>query len=103
MTVNEAHLIYFPPIHTSRQIGEAIVRRTGITNVISANLTQQIAQDLVITESALATIVVPVYEGHVVLLAMDCLASIRGNNIPAVIAVVYGNRVYEKPLMELGY
>ena len=34
---------------------------------------------------------------------MDRLASVRGNNTPAVIVVVYGNRAYEKSLMELDY
>ena len=103
MTANEVHLIYFSPTHTSKQVGEAIVRGTGITNVINTNLTQQAAQDLVITESALAIIVVPVYGGRVAPLAMDRLASVRGNNTPAVIVVVYGNRAYEKSLMELDY
>ena len=73
MTANEVHLIYFSPTHTSKQVGEAIVRGTGITNVINTNLTQQAAQDLVITESALAIIVVPVYGGRVAPLAMDRL------------------------------
>lgn len=48
MTANEVHLIYFSPTHTSKQVGEAIVRGTGITNVINTNLTQQATQDLVI-------------------------------------------------------
>lgn len=30
MTVNEAHLIYFSPTHTSKQVAEAIVHGTGI-------------------------------------------------------------------------
>ena len=103
MTANEVHLIYFSPTHTSKQVGEAIVRGTGITNVINTNLTQQATQDLVIAESALAIIVVPVYGGRVAPLAMDRLASVRGSNTPAVIVVVYGNRAYEKSLMELDY
>lgn len=32
MTVNEAHLIYFSPTHTSKQVAEAIVHGTGIKN-----------------------------------------------------------------------
>ena len=103
MTANEVHLIYFSPTHTSKQVGEAIVRGTGITNVINTNLTQQATQDLVIAESTLAIIVVPVYGGRVAPLAMDRLASVRGSNTPAVIVVVYGNRAYEKSLMELDY
>lgn len=61
MTANEVHLIYFSPTHTSKQVGEAIVRGTGITNVINTNLTQQATQDLVIAESALAIIVVGIW------------------------------------------
>ena len=38
MTVNEAHLIYFSPTHTSKQVAEAIVHGTGIKNVVSMNL-----------------------------------------------------------------
>ena len=71
--------------------------------MINTNLTQQATQDLVIAESTLAIIVVPVYGGRVAPLAMDRLASVRGSNTPAVIVVVYGNRAYEKSLMELDY
>lgn len=100
MTANEVHLIYFSPTHTSKQVGEAIVRGTGITNIINTDLTHQAAPDLVIPESSLAVFVVPVYGGHVAPLAMDRLANVSGNNTPAVLVVVYGNRAYEKALEE---
>ena len=60
MTVNEAHLIYFSPTHTSKQVAEAIVHGTGIKNILPINVTQQIADEIVIPASALAIIVVPV-------------------------------------------
>ena len=101
MTVNEAHLIYFSPTHTSKQVAEAIVHGTGIKNVVSMNLTLQTVEETVIPTSALAVIVVPVYGGHVAPLAMERLESIRGLDTPAVLVVVYGNRAYEKALMEL--
>ena len=101
MTVNEARLIYFSPTHTSKQVAEAIVHGTGIKNVISINLTLQTVEETVIPTSALAVIVVPVYGGHVAPLAMERLESIRGLDTPAVLVVVYGNRAYEKALMEL--
>ena len=101
MTVNEAHLIYFSPTHTSKQVAKAIVQGTGIKNVIPVNLTMQMAEETVIPASALAIIVVPVYGGHVAPLAMERLENIRGVDTPAVLVVVYGNRAYEKALMEL--
>lgn len=65
------------------------------------NLTLQTVEETVIPTSALAVIVVPVYGGHVAPLAMERLESIRGLDTPAVLVVVYGNRAYEKALMEL--
>ena len=73
MTVNEAHLIYFSPTHTSKQVAEAIVHGTGIKNIFPINVTQQIADEIVIPTSSLAIIVVPVYGGHVAPLAMERL------------------------------
>ena len=52
MTVNEAHLIYFSPTHTSKHVAEAIVHGTGIKNIIHINVTQQIADEIVIPASA---------------------------------------------------
>lgn len=101
MTVNEAYLIYFSPTHTSKQIAEAIVQGTGIKNIFPINVTQQNTGETVIPASALAIIVVPVYGGHVAPLAMERLQNIRGLDTPTVLVVVYGNRAYEKALMEL--
>lgn len=101
MTVNEVYLIYFSPTHTSKQIAEAIVHGTGIKNILPINVTQQATGEIVIPASALAIIVVPVYGGHVAPLAMERLQGIRGLDTPTVLVVVYGNRAYEKALMEL--
>ena len=49
----------------------------------------------------MAIIVVPVYGGRVAPLAMERLQNIRGLDTPTVLVVVYGNRAYEKALMEL--
>ena len=101
MTVNEAHLIYFSPTHTSKQVAEAIVHGTGIKNILPVNVTLQTTGETVIPASALAIIVVPVYGGRVAPLAMERLQNIRGLDTPTVLVVVYGNRAYEKALMEL--
>ena len=73
MTVNEAHLIYFSPTHTSKQVAEAIVHGTGIKNILPVNVTLQTTGEAVIPASALAIIVVPVYGGRVAPLAMERL------------------------------
>ena len=101
MIVTEAHLIYFSPTHTSKQVGEAIVHGIGITNFSTTDLTLKPVEEMELPTSALAVVVVPVYGGHVAPLAMERLESIRGNDTPIALVVVYGNRAYEKALMEL--
>lgn len=101
MIVNEARLIYFSPTHTSKQVADAIVQGTGITNVSTLDITHEVIEQVVIPASTLTLIVVPVYGGHIAPLAMERLESIRGTNTPTVLVVVYGNRAYEKALVEL--
>ena len=43
----------------------------------------------------------PVYGGKVAPLAMERLQGIRASGSPVVLVVVYGNRAYEKALIEL--
>ena len=46
MDINEVHFIYFSPTRTSKQVGEAIVRGTGLTNVVTTNLTLHTAEEI---------------------------------------------------------
>lgn len=101
MNINEAHLIYFSPTHTSQKVAEAIVRGTGIEQVISTNITLREAESTVIPAETLTVIAVPVYGGHVAPLAMKRLQNIRGTGTPVVLVAVYGNRAYEKALVDL--
>ena len=101
MNIDEVQLITFSPTCTSKQVGEAIVHGTGISSVSKVDLTLEAAGKREVPSHALAVITVPVYGGHVAPLAMERLESIRGLNTPAVLVVVYGNRAYEKALMEL--
>lgn len=101
MIITEAHLIYFSPTHTSKQVGEAIVRGMGASNVIMTDLTLKSVDEMVLPTSALAVIVVPVYGGHVAPLALERLGGISGTDTPVALVVVYGNRAYEKALQEL--
>lgn len=100
MDINGVHLIYFSPTCTSKQVGGAIVRGTGLTNVITTDLTLHVAE-VNIPEDMLAVIVVPVYGGKVAPLAMERLQGIHTAGAPVVLVVVYGNRAYEKALVEL--
>ena len=75
-------------------------RGTGLTNVVTTNLTLHTAE-VDIPENTLTVIAVPVYGGKVAPLAMERLQGIRASGSPVVLVVVYGNRAYEKALIEL--
>ena len=101
MTITEINLITFSPTHTSKQIGEAIVRGMGIADVSFVDMTLQAPEKKEFGSDALAVITVPVYGGHVAPLALERMKDLRADGTPAVIVVVYGNRAYEKALVEL--
>lgn len=102
MTIKEIHLITFSPTHTSRQIGEAIAR--GVESVPvkiwDITLPDATTPDTMPT-NALVIITLPVYGGHIAPIAVERLKDLKGNGTPAAVAVVYGNRAYEKALTEL--
>lgn len=101
MNINEIHLITFSPTRSSKQVGDAIVHGTGISSVINVDLTLNAIDGLQVSSHALVVITVPVYGGHVAPLALERMKDIYSDGAPAVIAVVYGNRAYEKALSEL--
>ncbi len=101
MTITEINLITFSPTHTSKQIGEAVVRGTGVTDAVFVDMTLQTPEQKEFGSDVLAVITVPVYGGHVAPLALERMKDLRADGTPAVIVVVYGNRAYEKALTEL--
>lgn len=102
MKINEVCLITFSPTHTSKRVGGAIVRGIGCENVQCFDLTLPLDNDGGrVPSDALAVITVPVYGGHVPPLAVERMKTLTVQDTPAVIAVVYGNRAYDKALVEL--
>lgn len=100
MDINEVQLIYFSPTCTSKQVGEAIVRGTGLTNAGITDLTLQAAK-VDIPANTLAILAVPVYGGRVAPLALERLQGVSTSGAPVVLVAVYGNRAYEKALVEM--
>lgn len=101
MNIYAVRLITFSPTHTSKQVGEAIVRGTGISDVARTDLTFHPAGKLEIPESTLTVITVPVYGGKVAPPALERMKDVHASGAPAVLVAVYGNRAYEKALVEL--
>ena len=56
MNIYAVRLITFSPTHTSKQVGEAIVRGTGVSEIMKTDLTLHPAGKLEIPENTLAVI-----------------------------------------------
>lgn len=101
MLITEVNLITFSPTHTSRKVGEAILRGIQAGQATVTDLTCSTDISMQLEASALAVFTVPVYGGHVAPLAVQRMKQIHAMGTPAVVVVVYGNRAYEHALVEL--
>jgi ferredoxin len=103
MNINSAKLIYFSPTQTTRKVMEGISQGLQAVNVEHLDVTPpdaEIQQPQGRYED-LAIIGSPVYSGRLPAVAISRFRKLQGNDAPAVIVVVYGNRAYEDALLEL--
>jgi ferredoxin/flavodoxin len=95
--------ICFSPTGTTRRVVEGIIAGLESRNAAILDITKKahrqnsarpFADELVIFAT-------PVYYGRIPEAAAECFRSMTGNNTPAVLVVVYGNRAYDDALLEL--
>ncbi|MFC1821337.1 4Fe-4S binding protein [Thermodesulfobacteriota bacterium] len=103
MNIRSAKMIYFSPTKTTKKIVESIAQGMRVETLETMDLTIPDAGKSESEEihDQVAIIGVPVYAGRVPLEAVQRLKPVRGNDTPAVVVVVYGNREYEDALLEL--
>lgn len=103
MNFDVTKLIYFSPTETTAKIAMAIAQGIQASSVAHMNLTLPAAKTRTFEEltDELAIIGMPVYAGRLPAEAVERLGRIKGNNTPAIIVVVYGNRAYDDALIEL--
>lgn len=95
------HLVFFSPTHTSAKIARAVGDGIGMGRRMETDLTLDESADPIEITNALTVIAAPVYGGRVAPVALKCLKRLKGNNAPAILIAVYGNRDYEDALIEL--
>jgi ferredoxin len=102
MKIDKVKLVYFSPTGNTRRILEYISEGLQTpTEHIDLTHPNFEAKGLAPFENELAIIGMPVYVGRVPTLAAKRLSKLKGNNTPAVLVVVYGNRAFEDSLLEL--
>ena len=100
MKLSEIRIICFSPTGTSAKIATDVAEGVGNVPVVKTDLTRETGEWSV-SGDALAVIAVPVYGGKVAPLALKRMERIKGEDTPAVLIVVYGNRAYGEALNEL--
>ncbi|MBN1565824.1 MAG: 4Fe-4S binding protein [Anaerolineae bacterium] len=103
MTICTTQLIYFSPTRTMQRVLTGIAQGIDMSDVIHLDLTPPGVRDRTfeVGVETIALLGAPVYSGRLPAEAVTRLQQVHGNNAPAVIVVVYGNRAYEDALREL--
>lgn len=96
-----AHLLYFSPTGTTRQIVSAVGRGLAAQQVVHHDLTRPGGRCGHIARDSVAVIGTPVYSGRVPELYLQRLQGITAQGVPAVLVALYGNRAFEDALLEL--
>lgn len=100
MDIKASALLLFSPTGTSHKIAMAVADGVRCTPHLM-NATYESVGNISYDAHTLVFFAVPVYGGKVAPLALKRLEAVRGNNTPAVLMVVYGNRAFEGAAVEL--
>jgi ferredoxin len=103
MDINTVKLIYFSPTGTTKSVLEGIAQGLQAETIKHLDMTLPDASTRAIAEThgELAIVGAPVYGGRLPPDAAQRLHRLAGDDTPAVVVVVYGNREYEDALLEL--
>lgn len=103
MKIERTNLVYFSPTRTTKRILEEIAEGIGCDAVEHYDLTLPDADNKppVTIGRELSIFGVPVYGGRVPETAIERIRRFKGQNTPAIVVAVYGNREFEDALLEL--
>jgi NAD-dependent dihydropyrimidine dehydrogenase PreA subunit len=102
MKISKIKLVYYSPTGTGKRIIEAIRKGMGINyDVIDLTPPDAELKSHSLAKDELAIIVAPVYSGRIPGVAVNRIMTLKGDDTPAVLVAVYGNRAFEDALLEL--
>ena len=92
--------IYFSATHTSEKVA-LVVSLAMADEFVAEDVTFHELKNPDFAADDMLLVAVPVYGGGVAPVALKRLEAIRGNNTPAVVVVVYGNRNFERAATQM--
>lgn len=101
MKIKKVYSVYFSATYTTRKIVNTIAVMLS-KDIIEYDITSTaIIEQLDLVVGDVLVVGVPVYGGRIPKSALHSISLLKGNNIPAIICCVYGNRDYDDALLEL--
>lgn len=101
MTFEKTNLVYFSATGTTAKIVSAIESGMCSKHTYTYQLLSSIQETIIISNNELVVFGIPVFSGRVPDIVRKALEQVKGNNTPAILACVYGNRDFEDALLEL--
>src|SRR4030042_1952253 len=103
MEIRTVTLAYFSPTGTTRKVLEGIAGTIGAESIQHIDLTRPdiLAREIPGRKEGLVILGAPVYAGRIPVEAGERFMKLKGNDVPAVVIAVYGNREYDDALIEL--
>lgn len=102
MEISKAKLVYYSPTNTSKNTVTAIMKGTGLDyDNIDLTPPDAATKEYTVAKDELAIIAAPVYSGRIPKVAVDRIKKVKGDDTPAVLVAVYGNRAFDDALLEL--
>jgi ferredoxin len=103
MNIKQTNLVYFSPTGTTKTILVEISKgiKTGTVEHYDLTLPSAEKKPAITFGDELAIFGIPVYGGRIPETAVERLRRFKGQNTPAVVVAVYGNREFEDALLEL--
>lgn len=93
--------LYFSATYTTRKVVETVAATLSDEVTVYDITNEPVTDDVTIPANELLVVGVPVYAGRVPAMAVERIHRFRGNNTPAILLAVYGNRHYDDALLEL--
>lgn len=101
MDISKIHLVYFSATYTTRKIARLVAKQL-CESVTEYDVTQITMEECVaIGAGEMLILAAPVYAGRIPPKALESFRRFRGNNTPAILLGVYGNREYDDALLEM--
>lgn len=101
MQISKTNLIYFSATYTTQKVVRQIASQFT-TESTEYDITQDsIQKEIHFNSDELVIIGMPVYSSRIPSKASEDMNRFKGNNTPAIIVCVYGNRDYDDALLEM--